>query len=130
MLPVDLTSTWIPLSLLAVLCAYMFVLFQRERRSALAFEGVEPASPVSAPAGGHDAGHAPAPEAHASAPAHAEPAHAAPAHPAPAADVSLGEKQKRSLLWRTARIWLPFLVGFGGQAYLDLIKPLVEKAAG
>lgn len=123
MLPVDLTSTWIPLSLLAVLCTYMFVLFQRERRAALAFDSTETTAPVAAP---HvdpapvsaEAVHEPAAPVHAPA-AHVEPVHAAP------------EKRKpRRLLWRTAIVWLPFVIGFAGQAYLDIIKPLVEKAAG
>jgi hypothetical protein len=120
-LPVDLTSTWIPLSLLAVLCAYMFVLFQRERRSALAFEGPE-AAPAAAHGGGHSA---PAPEAH------PEPVHAAPAaHAAPVHAASEEKPKRRRLLWRTAFIWLPFVAGFAAQAYLDIIKPLVEKTAG
>lgn len=134
--PVDLTSTWIPLSLLAVLCTYMFVLFQRERRMAHAFEaeGGEAAPAATIPASATMAGEAaaaaveaedkaeaPAAEA---APAHVEPAHAA----APAAEAPAKSK-KRRLLWRTAFIWLPFLVGFGWQAYLDFFKAMLEKAA-
>jgi hypothetical protein len=123
-----MTSTWIPLTLLAALCAYMVHLFRLERREALAFSGAEAISqpspaPVAAPAGG---GHEPAPAAV-----------EVPAHPAPAAEaarVPMAEpalKKKRKLIWRgwAMRIWVPLLIGFGGQAYLDLIKPLVEKAA-
>jgi hypothetical protein len=123
-----MTSTWIPLALLAALCAYMIHLFRLERREALAFSGAETVSPAPAVAssgGGHDAGHgAPAADA-----AHSAPA-PAPAH-APAAHVEPAPKKKRPLIWRgwAMRIWVPLLLGIGGQAYLDLIKPLVEKAA-
>ncbi len=128
-MPLDMTSTWIPLALLAALCAYMIHLFRLERREALAFSGAETVSPAPAAApagGGHDAGHgAPAADA-----AHAAPA---PAHApsAPATHTDAAPKKKRRLIWRgwAMRIWVPLLVGVGGQGYLDLIKPLVEKAA-
>lgn len=130
MLPVDLTSTWIPLSLLAVLCAYMFVLFQRERRATLAFDGMEAAAPAAvayqashggeaAPAAEH------APVAQAAPPAPVQTSHA-PAVQAPV----VSERRRPRLLWRTASIWLPFVGGFAGQAYFDIIAPLMEKAAG
>lgn len=120
MLPIDMTSTWIPLGLLAVLCGYMVHLFRQERREALAFAGTEPASHAPAPASSGDA-----PAASHAAPA----AEAAPAPATPAAEAP--RKKKRSLIWRgwAMRIWVPFIVGFGGQAYLDIIRPLVEKAA-
>jgi hypothetical protein len=135
-LPVDLTSTWIPLSLLAVLCAYMFVLFQRERRASLAFDGAEA---TMATGGGHDIGHttghteAPVgvPAVEHAVPTEQQPAPAQPhAAPASAAPEQAHEKKKRKLIWRTAGVWLPFIVGFAAQAYLDIVKPLVEKAAG
>ncbi|HEY4343237.1 MAG TPA: hypothetical protein VGN05_02735 [Parvibaculum sp.] len=130
-MPVDLTSTWIPLSLLAVLCTYMFVLFQRERRASLAFESMEPAAPAVTHVSGHDIGHAESHEAPVAAPAPAE-ARVAPtssAHVVPAQAVA-PEKAKTSLMWRTAHIWLPFVAGFAGQGYLDVIKPMIVKAAG
>jgi hypothetical protein len=122
-----MTSTWIPLSLLAVLCAYMVHLFRQERREAHAFAVAEPAAShdtaaAPAPSGvGQDTGHAPAADA----------GHPAPAAPAPAAHAEPAPKRKRKLIWRgwAMRIWVPFIIGFGGQLYLDLIKPLVEKAA-
>lgn len=122
MLPIDMTSTWIPLTLLAALCAYMIHLFRMERRDALAFAGAETVSqPSSAPAAAVSGGG----EAPAAAPVAvaAETPHAPMAEPA--------AKKKRKLIWRgwAMRIWVPLLIGFGGQTYLDLIRPLVEKAA-
>lgn len=124
MLPVDLTSTWIPLSLLAVLCGYMFILFYRERRATLVFDGMEIAAPTAVAYAANHSG---------SATAAVEPAPAAqalraqsPVVPAPA----VSEKRKSPLLWRTASVWLPFVGGFAGQAYFDIIAPLLEKAAG
>ncbi|MDR3498627.1 MAG: hypothetical protein P4L72_05295 [Parvibaculum sp.] len=125
MLPIDMTSTWIPLGLLAVLCGYMVHLFRQERREALAFAGAEPVSHMPAPA---SSGEAPA-ASHAAPAAEAAPA---PASHAPATQAAEApQKKKRSLIWRgwAMRIWVPFIVGFGGQAYLDIIRPLVEKAA-
>ena len=140
--PVDLTSTWIPLSLLAVLSTYMYVLFRRERRMSHAFEaeGGEVASTTVIPASATMAGEAaaavegegehkaeaPAAEA-TSAPAPAEPAPAPAATPAAEAPA---KPKKRHLLWRTAYIWLPFVAGFGWQAYLDFIKLWLEKTTG
>lgn len=125
MLPIDMTSTWIPLSLLAVLCAYMVYLFRQERREALAFAGAEPAAHAPAAASSADA-HA---ASHAAPAVEAAPAPASHAPAAPAAETP--RKKKRSLIWRgwAMRIWVPFLVGFGGQAYLDIIRPMIEKAA-
>lgn len=103
---VEPTSTWIPLSLLAVLSAYMVHLFLQERRQALAgTDGVEATSmelPVLPPL--------------------------APVAAAPAPSETAPEKKKRRLLWRTAWLWLPFVAGFAGQAWLDIVKPMVEKA--
>lgn len=126
--PVDLTSTWIPLSLLAVLCTYMFVLFQRERRMAHAFEaeGGETAPVTAIPASATMVGEAAAAveaEEKVEAPADEAPA----AAPAPEATT---EPKKRRMLWRTAFIWLPFLAGFGWQAYIDFFKAMLEKSAG
>ncbi|MFN4339110.1 hypothetical protein [Parvibaculum sp.] len=50
----------------------------------------------------------------------AEAAAAATAAPAPE------PKKKAKLRWRTAWIWLPFLIGFFGQAYLTYLKPMIE----
>jgi hypothetical protein len=78
---------------------------------------------------------APASSGEAPAASHAAPAAeaaAAPASHAPAMQAAEApQKKKRSLIWRgwAMRIWVPFIVGFGGQAYLDIIRPLVEKAA-
>lgn len=60
------------------------------------------------------------------APAAAEPA-PAPVAAAPVADEKPAKK-KMKLRWRTAWIWLPFLIGFLGQAYLSFIKPMVDSA--
>lgn len=114
-MPVDITSTWIPLSLLAALCLYMYILFQRERREAIAYE-----NELAAAGGDHDA------SAHASPAVHAEPAHAAPAASYDHSDASASKKA--SLAWRTAYLWLPIVAGFGWQAYIDIIKPMLEQA--
>lgn len=131
---VDLTSTWIPLGILGVLILYMIHLFLQERRVSrelLAADAIAPAAPealVAAPVAAPAVEPTPAEEkltVAASVPVEA------PAQEKP--------KASRSLVWRTAWIWLPVLVGFGGQAYLDhkprvdpllqrLIAPLVQKA--
>lgn len=139
---VNLTSTWIPLSLLSVLSLYMFVLFQRERREAAAYEaaggdaahGYDPnalmahvTAPNAPAAHSHDA-HVAAPAAHEphghTAPAAASHDHAPAAHAAPVAP----ENGKTSIVWRTAYLWLPLVAGFGWQGYLDIIRPMLEKA--
>jgi len=142
--PVDLTSTWIPLSLLAVLSTYMYVLFRRERRMSNAFEaeGGEATTTSVIPAGATMAAEAAAgvegesehkaeeSEAKAEAPAaEAAPAPAPAPAAAPAAEAPTKPK-KRRLLWRTAYLWLPFVAGFGWQAYLDFIKLWLEKTTG
>ncbi|MDP1628041.1 hypothetical protein [Parvibaculum sp.] len=99
--PVDLTSPWIPLSIIMLLGVFMVRQFMQERRDARALAFAE------AQAG----------------PAAAEPAPAA----APVA-VEKPAKKKMKLRWRTAWIWLPFLIGFVGQAYLSFIKPMVDSA--
>ena len=142
--PVDLTSTWIPLSLLAVLSTYMYVLFRRERRlsHALEAEGGEVGHTTVIPASATMAGEAaaavegegehkteaPAAEA-APAPAESAPAPAPTPVAVPAAEAPAKPK-KRRILWRTAYIWLPFIAGFGWQAYLDFIKLWLEKTTG
>ncbi|MEQ8265626.1 MAG: hypothetical protein RH982_00395 [Parvibaculum sp.] len=103
-MPVDLTSPWIPLSLIMVLGIFMVRQFVQERRDARALAFAE--SSVAAPL---------------------MPAEAAA--PAPvAAPAAIPEKKKMKLRWRTAWIWLPFLVGFFGQAYLSFIKPMLDNA--
>ncbi|MDO9127793.1 MAG: hypothetical protein Q7U42_13075 [Parvibaculum sp.] len=102
--PVDLTSPWIPLSIIMLLGVFMVRQFMQERRDARALAFAE------AQAG----------------PAAAEPA-PAPAAAAPVA-VEKPAKKKMKLRWRTAWIWLPFLIGFVGQAYLSFIKPMVDSA--
>lgn len=157
-MPVDLTSTWIPLSLLAVLSLYMFMLFRKERRESLALEAsgghmtaLDSSHGSSTHGSGHDAGHADSHgDAHASDHSHSnshghaddhgashDAAHAAThAHAAPAADhahaapVAETSAKKPRLLWRTAHIWLPIAAGFGWQAYIDFIRPMLDKAAG
>lgn len=122
---VDLTSTWIPLGILGVLLLYMVHLFLQERRVSrelLAAEGIAPAAPepVEAPAIA-----TPAVEVAPVEPKMTEPAPVLAVEP-----VKEKVRAKRSLVWRTAWIWLPFLVGFGGQAYLEhrpLIDPMLQK---
>jgi len=123
------------MSLLAVLSLYMYVLFRRERREAMAFV-----------AAGGDHGHAAPDHSHAAPAAghghsdHGQGAHHAPATPAHHAPLAAApSKKKGSLVWRTASLWLPLVVGFGAQAYLDFgghayyqetIKSMLEKSAG
>ncbi len=108
-MPVDLTSPWIPLSIIMLLGLFMIRQFIQERQAArlLALEqaSAPPAEPVAAAA--------PATEA--------APSSAAPAPEKPG-------KKKMKLRWRTAWIWLPFLIGFFGQAYLNYVKPMLENA--
>lgn len=92
------------MSLLAVLSAYMVHLFLQERRQSLALAGAEGVEAISM-----------------------EPP-AAPAAPVASASEAAPAKRKARLLWRTAWLWLPFVAGFAGQAWLDIVKPLVEKA--
>lgn len=103
-MPVDLTSPWIPLSIIMLLGVFMYRQFLEERRESRELELAEAA------------------------------AEAAPktdvAPPAPLGSADKPVKKKRKLRWRTAWIWLPFLIGFFGQAYLSFIKPMVDNAAG
>ena len=136
--PVDLTSTWIPLSLLAVLSTYMYVLFRRERQMSHAFEaeGGEATTTTVIPASATMAGEAAAAvegegehtseesETKAEAPA------AAPAQASAAVAEAPAKPKKRRILWNTAYLWLPFVAGFGWQAYLDFIKLWLEKTTG
>jgi len=131
--PVDLTSTWIPLSLLAGLCSYMFVLFQRERRMVHTFEGE---SGHSATVTAFTASPALAGETAAVEGGHAaEAAEVVPevaiAAPAPAAAVTAAEtpRKKLGLMWRTAYLWLPVVAGFGWQAYLDFLRAWLNATA-
>lgn len=106
-MPFDLTSIWMPLGLIGLLGIYMVAQFIQERRDtrlALAEEAAAPAA--SAEAG-------------------------TPSAPAvtPVATAAPTEKKKRKLRWRTAWIWMPFLLGFFGQAYLNYIKPMLEAGA-
>lgn len=106
--PVDLTSPWIPLSLIMVLGIFMVRQFVQERREARALAFAE------------SSGAAPSTQVEAAAPAPAVEPVAAPA--------AIPEKKKMKLRWRTAWIWLPFLAGFFGQAYLSFIKPMLDNA--
>ncbi|MDX5493761.1 MAG: hypothetical protein LPK86_09745 [Alphaproteobacteria bacterium] len=109
-MPFDLTSIWIPVGIIGLLGLYMvaqFIQERRESRELLAAEAAAAATAAAAP-----------PPAEKPAPAPA----AAPAPSAPA------EKKKAKLRWRTAWIWLPFLAGFFGQAYLSIIKPMMDAA--
>lgn len=138
---VDFTSTWIPLSLLAVLVAYMIHLFRKERRESIALEQVEAAAASAAAAAASAAASAATVAAEVAEMVHASPAAepatpAAPAAPTPSMAAEEPRKTKEeavkakpSLVWRTAWIWLPFVAGFAGQAYLDVLKPLLEKTA-
>jgi len=106
--PVDLTSPWIPLSIISLLGLFMVRQFIQERRASAEIVHVAPFSeePVAA------AGEAPASRVlTAGTIAEEKP-----------------EKKKRKLRWRTAWIWLPFLIGFVGQTYLSLIKPMIDNA--
>lgn len=146
---INLTSTWIPMSLLAVLSLYMYILFRRERREAMAFAASGSDHGHAAPAADHGHGHSD--HGHGGDHGHAAPAadhghgHADHGHHAPATPahheplVAAPAKKKGRLVWRTAYIWLPIVAGFGAQAYLDFgghayyqetIKPIIEKSAG
>lgn len=109
-MPVDLTSPWIPLSIIMLLGLFMIRQFIQERQAARALALEQASAPAAEPA----AAAAPATE-----PA---PSSAAPAPEKP------GKKKKTKLRWRTAWIWLPFLIGFFGQAYLSYVKPMLENA--
>ena len=115
-MPFDMTSIWMPLGLIGLLGIYMVTQFIQERRDTRAAYAAEAAAAAAAPV----------------AVAEAAPAEASPA-PAPiAASVAAPapvEKKKRKLRWRTAWIWMPFLIGFFGQAYLNYIKPMLEAGA-
>lgn len=108
-MPVDLTSPWIPLSIIMLLGLFMIRQFIQERTAARLEEATALAGP---PAAAATAEAAPAPVAAPS---------VAPAPEKPG-------KKKMKLRWRTAWIWLPFLIGFFGQAYLSYVKPMLENA--
>ena len=144
---IDLTSVWIPGGLIGVLVLIMIRLFINERRSVAAMkaEGADQApaaAPAEAPAAVEPPPMAdmPAEAAAAEAPAATEAREAPAAAPAPIKTEApvvetkvTAAKAKQSLVWRTAWIWLPFLVGFFGQGYLDhraAIDPLIEKITG
>ncbi|MDZ4366549.1 MAG: hypothetical protein U0987_05920 [Afipia sp.] len=103
-MPVDLTSPWIPLGIIMVLGLFMFRQFLGERRESRELALAEAAAEA-------------APKTNV-------------APPAPLGTAPKSEKKKRKLRWRTAWIWMPFLIGFFGQAYLSFIKPMVDNAAG
>lgn len=107
-MPVDLTSPWIPLSLIMMLGVFMIRQFMQERREARELAFAESGAPAAA----------------ASVPSTAEPAAPVTTSETPQKE----QKKKRKLRWRTAWIWMPFLIGFFGQAYLSFIKPLMEGA--
>lgn len=118
-MPFDLTSIWIPVGIIGLLGLYMVAQFIQERRESRELIAAEVAAAATASA-------APA-TAENPAPAAASEPVAAPA-PAPAALAPEPKKKKAKLLWRTAWIWLPFLIGFFGQAYLSFIKPIVDAS--
>ena len=129
-MPFDFTSIWMPLGLIGLLGIYMVAQFIQERRDtrrAMAEEAqAKAAAPAEAtPAEAASAEAAPAAAEVAPAEASAAPAPAA----APVAAAAPEEKKKRKLRWRTAWIWMPFLIGFAGQAYLTYIKPMLEAGA-
>lgn len=108
--PFDLTSIWIPVGIIGLLALYMvrqFIQEQRESRELIRAEAEAAAAAAAAP---------PPAESPAPAPSAAPVAAASQAEP----------KKKAKLRWRTAWIWLPFLIGFFGQAYLSFIKPMIE----
>lgn len=108
-MPVDLTSPWIPLSIIMLLGLFMIRQFIQERQAARVLALEQASAPAAEPA----AAATPATEA--------APSSAAPAPEKPS-------KKKTKLRWRTAWIWLPFLIGFFGQAYLTYVKPMLENA--
>lgn len=111
-MPFDLTSIWIPVGIIGLLGIYMVGQFIQERRVSRELILAEAAA-AAAPA--------PEPAAEPAPPPALVAAPAAVAAPAP-------EKKKAKLRWRTAWIWLPFLIGFFGQAYLTFIKPMMEAS--
>lgn len=111
--PIDLTSIWIPVGIIGLLGLYMVMQFIQEQRLSRELILAETAAAAAAPA--PETAPAPAPE----------PAPAPVATAVPAATPEL--KKKAKLRWRTAWIWLPFLIGFFGQAYLSFIKPMMES---
>lgn len=113
-MPVDLTSPWIPLSIIMLLGVFMVYQFIQERKVSRELALAEAAAPAAAPAAEAAPEPAPAPAA-------------APA-PAPAAAPAAEKPKKMKLRWRTAWIWLPFLAGFCGQAYLSFVKPMLDQA--
>ncbi|MDZ4381473.1 MAG: hypothetical protein U0942_09050 [Parvibaculum sp.] len=116
-MPVDLTSPWIPLSIIMLLGLFMIRQFIQERQAARVLALEQASAPAAPPAvetaaeGSPVVAVAPAPVA--------APSASAPEKPA---------RKKMKLRWRTAWIWLPFLVGFFGQAYLSFVKPMLENA--
>lgn len=94
---------------------FMIRQFMQERREARELVLAGDAAPVAAPVTSSEQGAAPAP--------------AAPPVAAPAKAEDAPTKKKMKLRWRTAWIWMPFLIGFFGQAYLSFIKPLVDGAS-
>lgn len=121
-MPVDLTSPWIPLGIIMLLGIFMVFQFIQERKVSRALTLAEAAAPAPQSA--------PEQVASASVPAEAE---VSPSVPAPEAQrvtppPETPDEKKIKLRWRTAWIWLPFFVGFFGQAYLSFIKPMLDKA--
>ncbi|MBO6634415.1 hypothetical protein [Parvibaculum sp.] len=112
-MPVDLTSPWIPLGIIVLLGVFMIRQFREERRQARELVLAESAAPAAAPS--PEVGQTPAP---------------APVVPAAAPEkTEASGKKKMKLRWRTAWIWMPFLIGFLGQAYLTFVKPMMDGAS-
>ena len=125
-MPVDLTSPWIPLSIIMLLGIFMVYQFIQERKVSRALE-LEEASAASVAQPDPEPTAVPAPV---TTPAEAEtPAQTSPQKVAAVSEpVEKPAKKKMKLRWRTAWIWLPFLIGFFGQAYLSFIQPMLDNA--
>ena len=111
-MPFDLTSIWIPVGIIGLLGLYMvaqFIQERRESRELILAEAAAAATAAASPPPAENPAPTPAPAA-------------APAAAAPAPE----PKKKAKLRWRTAWIWLPFLIGFFGQAYLTYLQPMIE----
>lgn len=113
-MPVDLTSPWIPLSLIMLLGVFMIRQFRQERREARQLALAESLAPAEAPS---PEGGSPALE------------RVEPVATLAKAEEASSAKKKMKLRWRTAWIWMPFLIGFFGQAYLTFVKPMMDGAS-
>ena len=136
---IDLTSVWIPGSLIGILVLIMIRLFIKERRAAAAIvaeRAEQMPVEVTAPAQTSEVPAAVEPPPMADKPSETVETVRVPTAPNAPVSVKAPEKKVKSsgsLIWRTAWIWLPFLVGFFGQGYLEhraAIDPLIKKITG